>query len=290
LQVFLAVAETGSFAGAARKLGRATSVVSYAIANLESQLGLTLFERKATRRPQLSEAGRAILADSRGIALSMDGLLARARGLLSGLEAEVAIAVDVMLPASVLVQALDAFRATFPTVGLSLHVEALGAIAQLVLDRVASMGVSGPLPRRLDSLAQSPLGMVRLIPVASPTHPLAHHQGKLDTARLRAHVQLVLTDRSTLTRGQDFSVIATQTWRLADLGAKHALLLAGLGWGSMPSAMVREDLAQGRLVRLAIDTWDDALFPLQSLHRTDQPPGPAGRWLIQRWRELAWGP
>ncbi|HEX3066706.1 MAG TPA: LysR family transcriptional regulator, partial [Dongiaceae bacterium] len=57
LQVFLAVAETGSFAGAARKLGRATSVVSYAIANLESQLGLTLFERKATRRPQLSEAG-----------------------------------------------------------------------------------------------------------------------------------------------------------------------------------------------------------------------------------------
>jgi len=289
LQVFLAVAETGSFAGAARKLGRATSVVSYAIANLESQLGLTLFERKGTRRPQLSEAGLAILADSRGIALSMDGLLARARGLLSGLEAEVAIAVDVMLPASVLVQALDAFRATFPTVGLRLYVEALGAIAQLVLDRAASVGVSGPLPRRLDALVQAPLGRARLVPVASPAHPLARFKGRLDTAILREHVQLVLTDRSTLTRGQDFSVIATQTWRLADLGAKHALLLAGLGWGSMPSSMVREDLAQGRLVRLDIDAWDDAVYPLQSLHRADRPPGPAGRWLIQRLRELDWG-
>jgi DNA-binding transcriptional LysR family regulator len=286
LKTFLAVAEAGSFAGAARRLGRATSVVSYAIANLESQLGLALFERKATRRPQLTEAGRAILADSRGIAQGMDGLLARARGLIGGLEAEVAIAVDVMLPASVLVQALNAFRAEFPTVGLRLYVEALGAVTQLVLDGVASVGVSGPLPRRMDAIEQGAVGMVKLIAVAADSHPLARRKGALTTAILREHVQLVLTDRSTLTRGQDFSVIATQTWRLADLGAKHALLLAGLGWGSMPEWIVREDIAAGRLVRLAISTWEDSLYPLQSLHRADRPPGPAGRWLIQRLREL----
>jgi len=286
LKTFLAVAEAGSFAGAARRLGRATSVVSYAIANLESQLGLSLFERKATRRPELTEAGRAILADSRGIAQGMDGLLARARGLIGGLEAEVAIAVDVMLPASMLVQALNAFRVEFPTVGLRLYVEALGAVTQLVLDGVASVGVSGPLPRRMDAIEQGAVGMVKLIAVAADTHPLARRKGALTTAILREHVQLVLTDRSTLTRGQDFSVIATQTWRLADLGAKHALLLAGLGWGSMPEWIVREDIAAGRLVRLAISTWEDSLYPLQSLHRADRPPGPAGRWLIQRLREL----
>ncbi len=286
LKTFLAVAEAGSFAGAARRLGRATSVVSYAIANLESQLGLSLFERKATRRPELTEAGRAILADSRGIAQGMDGLLARARGLIGGLEAEVAIAVDVMLPASMLVQALNAFRAEFPTVGLRLYVEALGAVTQLVLDGVASVGVSGPLPRRMDAIEQGAVGMVKLIAVAADTHPLARRKGALSPAILREHVQLVLTDRSTLTRGQDFSVIATQTWRLADLGAKHALLLAGLGWGSMPEWIVREDIAAGRLVRLAISTWEDSLYPLQSLHRADRPPGPAGRWLIQRLREL----
>ena len=259
LRVFLAVVEAGSFAGGARRLGRATSVVSYAIANLEAQLGLTLFDRLATRKPRLTDAGRAILADSRTITLGLDGLLARARGLIGGLEAEVGLVVDVMLPTVRLVEVLDAFRLAFPTVTLRLYVEALGAVAQRVLDRAAVIGISGPLARRLDDLAQAPVGMVKLIPVAAPTHPLARQSGPLSNAAARAHVQLVLTDRSALTQGQDFSVLAVQTWRLADLGSKHALLLAGVGWGSMPEAMVREDLAAGRLVRLAIDAWDDAL-------------------------------
>ena len=108
--------ETGSFAGAARKLGRANSVISYAIANLESQLGVTLFARSGTARPRLTDAGRAILADSRGLAIALDALLAKARGLTSGLEAEVSLVVDVMLPAKKLVRALDEFRKRYPTV------------------------------------------------------------------------------------------------------------------------------------------------------------------------------
>jgi DNA-binding transcriptional LysR family regulator len=288
LRVFLAIVEAGSFVGAARRLGRATSVVSYAVANLEAQLGLELFDRVSTRKPRLTDAGRAILSDSRTIAMGLDGLLAKARGLLAGLEAEVALVVDVMLPTRLLVEVLDAFRAAFPTVALRLYVEALGAVAQLVLDRVASVGVSGPLTLRLDGLEQSLLGMVKLIPVASPAHPLSRHKGPLSTSTARAHVQLVLTDRSALTQGQEFSVIAVQTWRLADLGAKHALLLAGVGWGSMPEAMVRDDLAAGRLVRLAIDAWDAAVYPLQSLHRSDAPPGPAAKWLIERLRNADW--
>ena len=288
LQVFLAIVEAGSFVGAARRLGRATSVVSYAIANLEAQLGLTLFDRITTRKPQLTEAGRAILSDSRIIAMGLDGLLAKARGLIGGLEAEVALVVDVMLPTGLLVKTLDAFRVAFPTVSLRLYVEALGAVAQLVLDRVATVGVSGPLTLRLDGLTQSAIGTVRLVPVAAPSHPLSRRKGPITRADARAHIQLVLTDRSTLTQGQDFSVIAVQTWRLADLGAKHALLLAGLGWGSMPEAIIGEDLAAGRLVRLAIDAWDDARYPLQSLHRSDTPPGPAARWLVERLRDGDW--
>src|SRR5262245_17421153 len=88
LRVFLAVVETGSFAGAARKLGRATSVISYAIANLEAQLGLSLFDRRSTRRPRLTEAGQAVLGEARTVAHGIDGLRAKARGLLGGLEAE----------------------------------------------------------------------------------------------------------------------------------------------------------------------------------------------------------
>jgi LysR substrate binding domain len=67
-------------------------------------------------------------------------------------------------------------------------------------------------------------------------------------------------------------------WRLADLGAKHALLLAGVGWGNMPEPHVRADLAAGRLVRLELPEARNALYPLRVLHRTDEPPGPAAAW------------
>lgn len=288
LAIFHAVLEAGSFAGAARRLGRATSVISYGIANLEAQLGIELFDRAATRTPSLTEAGRAILSDTRTIALGLDGLLAKARGLTAGLEAEVSLVVDVMLPTAPLVEVLEAFQAEFPTVSLRLQVEALGAVAQLVLDGGARIGIGGPVFRRLDGLERGEIGVVTLVPVAAPTHPLSQHTGPISARVARDYTQLVLTDRSRLTEGQEFAVLAVKTWRLADLGAKHALLLAGLGWGSMPEPMIREDLAGGRLVRLALDTWNNILYRLESVHRTDTPPGPAGRWLLDRLRGACW--
>lgn len=281
LRVFLTVVETGSFAGAARQLGRATSVISYAVANLEAQLGLALFDREATRKPRLTVAGRAVLAEARTVAHGIDGLRAKVRGLLGGLEAEINLAVDVMLPTSRVVEALTAFQREFPTVALRLHVEALGAVAQLVLDRTAVLGVSGPLASGIDGLERVEVGMVELVPVARPDHPLAGAAGAAPGAA-RDHVQLVLTDRSTLTEGRDFAVVSTRTWRLADLGAKHALLLAGLGWGNMPAPMVADDLRMGRLVRLRLAAGAAEPYRFQAIYRTETPPGPAGAWLLAR--------
>ncbi len=280
--VFLAVVETGSFAQAARKLGRATSVVSYAIANLESQLGLSLFQRAGSRRPELTEAGRAILSDTRGIAMALDGLLAKARGLTAGLEAEVALVVDVMLPPGRLVKALGDFRRRFPTVALRLEVETLGAVTERVLAGQAAFGISGPLEMESDLLVRGPAGSVKLVAVAAPDHPLALIEGAIGAHAARDHVQLVLSDRSPLTAGRDFGVLSVKTWRLADLGAKHALLLAGLGWGNMPGFMVREDIRRGRLVELKIEGPDEIDYALHSVSLAAHPPGPAGAWLMQR--------
>jgi hypothetical protein len=100
LRVFLTVADTGSFAGAARRLGRATSVISYSIANLEAQLGVLLFDRESTRKPQLTEAGRTVLSEARTLSNDVNGLRARVRGLLQGVEAKIPLVLDVMLPAA----------------------------------------------------------------------------------------------------------------------------------------------------------------------------------------------
>jgi len=281
LQVLSCVVETGSFAAAARRLGRATSAVSYAIDQLEFLLGVALFDRVGTRRPQLTDAGKAVLAEARVVGHGVDILRARVRGLKAGLEAEVAFAVDVMLPTARLVDALQAFQTAFPAIPLRLHVEALGGITQRVLDKAAVVGISGPLDLGVEGLDRRHLGSVRLIPVAAPFHPLAR-VGRHAPGEARQHIQLVLTDRSPLTEGRDFGVIGMKSWRLADLGAKHALLLAGVGWGAMPEFMVRGDLDAGRLLMLDLPDWKDTAYEFNAIWRTDTPPGPAAHWLIER--------
>ncbi len=286
LNVFLTIIETGSFASAARRLNRANSVISYAIANLEAQLGLPLFERGAAKTPQLTEAGRAMLAEARAVLADVANLRAKAKGLLQGLEPEVNLVIDVMLPAARVVDALKAFRDAYPTVTLRLHVEALGAVTQMVLDRTADVGVAGTLDvAGAGALERINVGATLLVPVAAPSHPLA--QGLNPPGAGRQHTQLVLTDRSALTRGREFAVVGLHTWRLADLGAKHMLLKEGLGWGNMPEPLVREDLAAGRLVRLQMTDLPEAYYAMQAVHRSDAPPGPATRFLIERLRNQA---
>lgn len=285
LRIFLAIVDTGSFAGAGRQMGRAVSVISYGMANLEAQLGLLLFEREGTRKPQLTVAGRALLAEARAIAAGVDGLRAKVKGLLGGLEAEVDLAVDVMLSAERLGQVLHDFAETFPTVQLRLHVEALGAITGLVRDGTAILGVSGPLSLGVEGLDSIAAGSILMVPVAAPGHPLAT-MGAIPPGAARDHIQLVLSDRSRLTEGRDFGVVSRKTWRLADLSAKHALLREGVGWGSMPLPMVATDLESGALVRLSLPDHTGGRYGLSAIWRTDAPPGPAAAWLRDQFVEL----
>lgn len=285
LRIFLAVVDTGSFAGAGRRLNRAVSVISYGVTNLEAQLGLSLFEREGSRKPTLTTAGRALLAEARAVAQGIDGLRAKVKGLLDGLEAEVDLAVDVMLPADRLGRVLRAFAQEYPTVSLRLHAEALGAITALVLDRKAVVGISGPLAAGVEGVDCTAAGSVPMVPVAAPDHPLGR-MNRIPPGAGRDHVQLVLTDRSRFTEGQDFSVMSARTWRLADLGAKHALLREGIGWGNMPLPMVEPDLVAGTLVRLAMPDHPGGTYRFAGVWRRDTPPGPAASWLLDQFVRL----
>ncbi len=285
LRIYLAVVDTGSFAGAARQLGRAVSVVSYGVANLEAQLGVTLFERSGTRKPTLTVEGRALLSEARAIGHGFDGLRAKVKGLLDGLEGEVNLAVDVMLPAARLGRVLRTFALEFPTVALRLHVEALGGVTALVQAGQAVLGVSGPLPTHVDGIDCVAAGSVAMVPVAAPNHVMAR-MARIPPGEGRQHVQLVLSDRSKFTDGRDFSVLSDRTWRIADLGAKHSLLREGIGWGNMPIPMIEADLASGALLRLDMPDHRGGIYRLASVWRRDTPPGPAASWLRRQFVDL----
>lgn len=284
LRVFLTVAEEGSFNRAAQRLGRAISVVSYAISNLEAQLGVTLFAREGSRKPQLTEAGLALLAEARAVANDVDALIAKVRSLQQGLESQLSLAVDVMVPGDALARILREFQRMFPSVPLRLHVEALGAVAALVIDGQADLAIGGPVAADCPEVERQVVGSVELIPVAAPSHPLAQMQ-PIPAGEARRHLQLVLSDRSPLTEGRDFSVMSPRSWRLADLGAKHVLLREGLGWGNMPRHMVEEDLAKGTLVQLAVPEGPRFEFQLSALWRRDRLPGPAACWMLAAFQD-----
>lgn len=281
LQIFLAVADTGSFAGAGRSLNRAVSVISYGVGNLEAQLGLALFEREGTRKPRLTAAGQAVLAEARTLSQGIDGLRAKVKGLLDGLEAEVDLAVDVMFPAECLGQVLRAFTDRFPTVSLKLHVEALGAVTSMVVARQAMIGISGPLASGIEAIERTAAGSVLMVPVAGPGHPLSG-MNPIPHGAAREHIQLVLSDRSRSTEGQDFAVISPRTWRLADLSAKHALLRQGIGWGNMPMPVIADDLKAGTLIRLDMPDHTGGIYRFSGVWRRDTPPGPAASWLLDQ--------
>lgn len=281
LRLFIAVVDEGSFGGAARKLNRAVSVVSYAISNLEAQLGLRLFQRQGTRKPELTAEGQAVLAEARAIAKDVQDLRSTVKGLLQGLEAEVSVAVDVMLPPQQLGSVLRSFQQEFPTVALRLHVEALGAVMMMVMEGRADLGISGPMMPSTAQLEVISAGSVTLVPVAAPDHPLAKMQ-QIPPGAARDHIQLVLTDRSTLTEGRDFAVQSARTWRLGDLGAKHQLLREGIGWGNMPLPLIANDLMTGALLRLDLPENPEEAYRLSAISRRDTKLGPATSWLRER--------
>jgi DNA-binding transcriptional LysR family regulator len=141
LLVLLTVAEAGSFTAAAKRLGRATSAISYAIDTLEAQLGLSLFDRGTTRKPKLTQQGEAVVSEAKAVAHSVETLRARVRGFLDEFEPEVSLVVDSMLPSDRLTTLLREFHVHFPTVPVRLLVETLGGVERVVRNGLASIGV-----------------------------------------------------------------------------------------------------------------------------------------------------
>jgi DNA-binding transcriptional LysR family regulator len=283
LRTFIAVVDEGSFSAAARKLNRVQSAVSGWISGLEGQIGVLLFDRSG-RYPKLTSGGALLLADARNIVSGVDKMKARAKLMESGLEAELSVVIDVFMSTAVVSEAAKAFANRFPLTPLRLFVEGLGAAYQPVLDGRCSLGILATMPVVFPSLVSERLGEVPLIFVAAASHPLAAIGHRIPRNELAKHVQLVLTDRSNLLVGRDYGVISPSTWRLADLSTKYAFIKDCVGWGGMPVHMVEKDIAAGRLVVLDVDDVprSGVMLTMSAYHQPSQPPGPAGRWLIDR--------
>ncbi|MBC7843392.1 MAG: LysR family transcriptional regulator [Gemmatimonadaceae bacterium] len=283
LRTFVAAADEGNFSAAGRRLRRSQSVISQTIMTFEALLGIALFERSG-RYPRLTSAGQSLLLDAKAILGHVDSFKARAKGISTGVEPELSVVIDVMFPLRAVTHAARAFSTAFPAVPLRIFVEALGAVLDQVVNGNASFGIIGSLPDAPDDIRTEPLLSMLMVMVASPQHPLASIRGVIPQVELAKHTQLILTDRTARSEGRTFGIMSPNVWKLGDLGAKHFFLLDGLGWGAMPMAAVEDDLAAHRLVRLRIEHDEPAgvSLPISVAFLKTAPPGPAGRWFIDK--------
>jgi DNA-binding transcriptional LysR family regulator len=285
LRTFIAAADEGSFSAAGRRLRRAQSVVSQTLANLEGQLGVKLFDRSG-HLPVLTDQGRALLANARAVAGDVDLLKARAKSLAGGLEPELRVAVDVMLPDATFTNAVAAFQKEFPGTPLRFDIES-SAVIEPVLDGRCAIGVVGSWALVPPQLTHEALLTIRVATVVSAQHPLATHHRLIPKSVLAEHIQISHIDPCDLSLS--FGAVAQypKIWRLSHVGAKLAFLRAGFGFGAMPLPSIEADLASGALVEI---TTEDAprggrLIEMLAVYRTDSPPGPAGRWFIDRLKQ-----
>jgi DNA-binding transcriptional LysR family regulator len=279
LRALIAVIEEGSFSAAARKLHRVQSAVSTAMANLETQLGVPLWDR-STKVARLTEQGHAVLAAARKVCTEVDSLRKLTAGMVLGLEASVSLCVDILFPLTALVDLCERFRTEFPSVDLRVDTQTMTGVSARVIDGSATIGVASPMGVS-PALERKVLTAIKMVPVVAPGHPFATLRRPIPTVRLRDDIQLVLSEL----QGEghpDQAVLSTRTWRVRDLHTKYALLRAGLGWGNLPEHLVRDDVRAGRLVRIRVEAWgeDEHTLYLSAVYRSDVTFGPAHRWLF----------
>ena len=277
LKALLAAAQTGSFSAAARKLGKAQSVVSTAIANLEIDLGLELFDRTG-RYPVLTAAGERLKVEAQSVLASSDQLQAVARELQGGVESRLTLAIDDGSQLPWVGEVLERFACEFPMLELELLFPMLEDLTLLLQEGRAHLGISYERLQPDPALAFHSLGRLNLPIIAAPAHPLVS-KGSIGLAELKTARQLMVTGRRGGRERERFRFSPNVWWVEGDWAVLE-LVKRGLGWGSVPEYLLQGPLTRGEVVKLPVAFLDQEWsMGIELLWQRAQPLGVAGRWL-----------
>lgn len=288
LEAVLAIARRGSFRAAALELGISTTALSNAIARLERQIGVRLFNR-TTRSVSLTDAGRSFVAQVAPALANIRDALDAARSqqdIPSGMlriNAFATAAREVMEP--LILEFLRRYPQTqidLVTEGRMIDVVAAGFDFGIrSADLVPADAIALPLgPTRRFAVVASP-GFLADRPVPRVPHDLIHQpciRVRLpDGARYRWHFER---------DGQAVQIDVQGPITLDEASLSRMAVLGGLGFGFFMEADVRADVAAGRLVRVLAD-WTPPLAPLCLYYPNRRSHSAAFRAFIDLARQLA---
>jgi len=255
LQMMDTIARTGSFAAAAREMGRVPSALTYSVRQLEDALDVLLFDRRS-RQAQLTAAGQELLDEGRRLLAEMDAVANRVRRVSTGWESELTVAVDDVISRLTVFELVEGFFAqrsadgSGPGTRLRLRSEVLAGLWEALVNGQADLAIGAMMNSPPQSgIELRLLGEVDFVFAMAPHHPLAQLAEPLSDAQILAHRAVAVADSAqklspvtvNLLPGQDVFTVPT-------MAAKIEALIRCLGVGFVPEPQVREQLRLGRLV------------------------------------------
>jgi DNA-binding transcriptional LysR family regulator len=287
LRVLDAIDRKGSFGAAAEALFKVPSALSYTVQKLESDLGISLFDR-SKQKAQLTTAGRLLLEQGRQLLQAANAIEEAVQQLESGWETQLRIAIDTVLPIAPLLQQINAFNQLDKRVAITISEEVLGGTWDaLIAERCdLALGASGDLPKGIFEYRL--MGEVEFVFAVAREHPLHFHNGPVDAAAIAAFPTIVIADSSLSTPGRSSGLLESrQIIRVPNAAAKIYAQVMGVGIGFLPKHLIHKEIAQGDLVIL-----DCAVprpnIPLYIAWRKNNS-GKALQWFADSCNQADWG-
>tara|TARA_R110002012_G_scaffold208038_2_gene378050 strand:+ start:257 stop:1171 length:915 start_codon:yes stop_codon:yes gene_type:complete len=278
LRAFVLSAELGSFSAAARRLGKAHSAVSTAVANLEIDCGLVLFDRSA-RSPVLTKEGETLLPHARGILLGNRELMATANSMAEGIETRVCLSVEQGISSQPLMASIQKFIESFPTVELEVTTPSPGASAELLREGRTDIGLMAEQEGYPSGLQFRGVGYSKMVPVCAPGHPLAGG-GPASYRELRQHRQILRHKHPVKGTPQQYERKSATVWHVEDPDMILDFVRSGFGWAELPVSAVASSISSGDLVQISYAFQQNDLLEGIDLVWTElRALGVAGQWV-----------
>lgn len=277
-----AIAQAGSFAGAARALGLVPSALTYRVRQIEDALDVLLFDR-SSRQAIPTAAGAELMRQGERLRGEVDAVVNRVKRMATGWEPQLTIAVDGLISHPALMELVCDFFDLNPPTRLRMRDEILsGTIGALASGR-ADLALGAILgPSSAADLKAQPMGVVRFVYAVAPHHPLASMPEPISDAELQKHRAVVVADSTQSGVAQSFGLLEGQdSFVVGSIAAKLDAQLRGLGAGFLSEPMARPYLETGRLVARQVER-STREVSLSYAWRASGPPGKALAWWLEQ--------
>ncbi len=253
LKIFAEVCRQDSMTAAAQRLYMTQPAVSLAIRELEEHYGVKLFDR-ISRKLYLTSEGKRLLEYALHIIAQFEEMETEICG--SGDAGQIRIGSSITVGTCFLPEPIRRFSQKYPQIRVSVCIENSGVILGRVLENEVDFGLIESAVQS-DQIQVREFAQGRLVPVCSPSHPLAN-AGKIPLARLEQE-SFLLREKGSGTRDLFDSIMLAAgisirpLWESISTRALISGVKAGLGISVLPEQLVRADLDSGGLTELQFE-------------------------------------